>query len=230
MKAVENLTALASSSLYTTVEDLARWVRNFDTAEIGGQSVIQSMQRRGVLNSGEQIDYAMGQIVGEYRGLHTVSHGGSWAGFRTHLIRFPGQRFAVVILSNSSSFRAVEMTKRVADVYLQAELDPLPEAASAGPPQPAGRQKPVQAGNRAEYEGIYHSPELETSYRIEAAEKGLVARHIRLQPIRLRPVNRDEFEGPWPFNTVRFERKGGQIRAMLVSAGDRARDVRFERR
>ena len=91
--AVNNTTALGSSSLYSTVEDLAKWILNFDDTRIGEQTVIEQMHQRGVLNNGEQIDYAFGLNIGEYRGLKTVGHSGSWRGFRSHLIRFPDQKF-----------------------------------------------------------------------------------------------------------------------------------------
>ena len=71
-KPVNNTTALGSSSLYSTVEDLAKLILNFDDARIGGQTVIEQMHQRGVLNSGEQIDYAFGLNIGEYRGLRTA--------------------------------------------------------------------------------------------------------------------------------------------------------------
>ena len=39
--------------------------------------------------SGKKLDYAAGLMMGTYRGLPTVRHGGSWAGYRADLLRFP---------------------------------------------------------------------------------------------------------------------------------------------
>ncbi len=119
-----NLTALGSSSLYTTAEDLAKWALNFETGQVGGKAALELMHQQGVLNSGQQIDYAFGQNVDSYRGARTVSHGGSWAGFRTHLIRFPEQRLAIVVLSNLGGFDAGGMARRIADIYLADALAP----------------------------------------------------------------------------------------------------------
>ena len=58
------------------------------------------MQEVGVLNSGKKIDYASALRIGTYRGLPTVSHSGSWAGYRAQLLRFPEQKFAVACLCN----------------------------------------------------------------------------------------------------------------------------------
>jgi len=124
------LTALGSSSLYTTTEDLVKWVLNFENGRVGGREAIDLMYRRGVLNGGDTISYAFGQQIGEYRGLTTVSHGGGWAGFRTHLVRFPEERFAVIVLSNLSSFNPSGMAYRIADIYLDEHLRPAePQAA-----------------------------------------------------------------------------------------------------
>ncbi len=59
----------------------------------------------GLLLSGEQLNYAFGLNIGEYRALKMVEHGGAWRGFRSHVVRFPDQKFAVIILSNLDTFR-----------------------------------------------------------------------------------------------------------------------------
>jgi CubicO group peptidase (beta-lactamase class C family) len=62
------LTALGSSSLYTSVDDLAKWVMNFDDPKAGSPSALDRMKTRGVLNDGSRIGYAFGVNIGEYRG------------------------------------------------------------------------------------------------------------------------------------------------------------------
>jgi hypothetical protein len=57
-------------------------------------------------------------VIGEHKGLKTVSHSGGDAGYRSHVIRFPEQKFAVVVLSNLSSFNPSRMARQVADIYL----------------------------------------------------------------------------------------------------------------
>ena len=47
------------------------------------------MLERGVLNNGQKIDYAFGISHGMYRGLATVGHGGSDAGYRSALPPLP---------------------------------------------------------------------------------------------------------------------------------------------
>jgi hypothetical protein len=126
-----SLTALGSSSLFTTVEDLAQWTLNFDEPVVGGAHVAARMHERGVLNDGTVIPYAFGHNIGDYRGLQSVTHTGSWAGFRTVLQRFPDERFVVIILANSADINPSVLASQVADIYLGDRLAPVPATAAA---------------------------------------------------------------------------------------------------
>ena len=112
------LTALGSSSLFTTLEDLVRWAQNFRHRRVGGDSVYAQMHERGRLADGSEISYAFGHGFGAYRGHTTIAHTGSWAGFRSVLMRVPEQDLVVIVLSNARNFRAQEMASRVVDIYL----------------------------------------------------------------------------------------------------------------
>jgi len=105
--------------LLNTVEDLLRWNRNFDDMTVGGPHFIELMLTRGILNDGDTIDYAFGLVHGAYKGLKTVRHGGGHQGFRTQLLRFPEQRFSVVVLCNLATIRGIELALQVADIYLR---------------------------------------------------------------------------------------------------------------
>ena len=116
-----NYANVGATSLFTTVEDMAKWNNNFDTCQVGGKAVIDKMQIKGVLNSGKEIDYACGLSIGEYKGLKTVSHNGGDAGFRSQFKRFPDQHFALVVLSNHASFD-FSIPDKIADIYLAEEI------------------------------------------------------------------------------------------------------------
>ena len=119
-----NYANVGATSLFTTVEDMAKWVNNFDDGRVGGASVTQQMLQQGVLNSGEKIDYAFGLVIGNYKGLKVVEHSGGDAGYRSHVMRFPDRKFAVVILSNLAAFNPTGMARKVVDLYLADQLKP----------------------------------------------------------------------------------------------------------
>jgi hypothetical protein len=125
-----NYANVGATSLFTTAEDLARWVINFEEKKIGGADVIKQMHQQGVLNSGKQINYAFGLSIGPYRGLNTVGHAGGDAAYRSFAFWFPEQRFGVVVLSNFGSLNPQQMAMRIADLYLADKLTAEPPKAA----------------------------------------------------------------------------------------------------
>src|SRR3989475_6449846 len=102
-------------AVHTSVEDLLKWDENFYSGQIGGEGVRAEMQGKGKLNNGKVLDYAKGLFIQDYRGLHTVSHGGSWGGYRAELLRFPEQHFSVACLCNLGSAGPSDRARPVAD-------------------------------------------------------------------------------------------------------------------
>ncbi len=117
-KRVLSFANVGATSLFTTVEDLAKWVMNFENKTIANEAVMAQMHEQGRLNSGEKINYALGLSIGEYKGLKTVGHGGADAGFRSQVVRFPEEGFAVIVLSNLSSINTNRLAMQVADIYM----------------------------------------------------------------------------------------------------------------
>jgi CubicO group peptidase (beta-lactamase class C family) len=228
-----NLTALASSSVHTTVEDLARWVGNFRDPVVGGPAVVERMHERGVLTGGDTISYAFGQVVGAYRGARRVTHTGSWAGYRSALHRFPELDFAVVILANTADMNPAGLAEEITDLYLGDALDPFPVAA-AGPSAAGGGEQGGEAPwnpsaeELAAYEGTYRSGELDSTYRLRVDAGVLTGHHFRTGTRTLIPSATDRFQAAG-LGEVRFLRdEEGEITGFTANS-DRVRNLRFVR-
>ena len=104
--------------LYTTVEDMLQWDRNFANNQLGGPDFMEVMHTKGILNSGEVLDYAFGIREDEHGGLKTVGHGGSYMGFQASYVRFPEQHFATWVLCNMGTIRPSTLGLEVADLFL----------------------------------------------------------------------------------------------------------------
>jgi len=222
------LTALASSSLHTSIDDFIRWMRNYETAQVGGEEMLRTMVRPGVLTNGDTLDYAHGLSVGDYRGLPTFGHGGSWVGYRTNFVRFPEQNLSIAVFCNVSDCDPAGRARRVAEVYIGDLMGPEPEAPE---PEPDAEGPALTAEQLREYEGSYRSPELDSTYDLEVGAEGhLVASHWRNDPSVLTPTGEDEFTGDqWFLPEVRFVRDGaGRVSGFTVT-GVRVRDLIFER-
>ncbi len=163
-------------SVLTTVEDLFRWNQNFFEPKVGDAKLLADMHVVGVLNSGKRINYASALAIGAYRGLPTVSHSGSWVGYRAQLLRFPGQKLAVACLCNDGgASNPTRLSQKVAEVYLGSLMTP---EATALPVKGTAAAAPKYSASAAQLQklvGAYLSRESGRLVRVTAAGKGLAA-------------------------------------------------------
>ncbi len=180
---IHNFTAHGDGNLWSTVEDLARWDRNFETGAVGGKELLALQLERGVLDDGTRIQYAFGLAHGEHGGRPMVAHGGAFLGFRTELVRFPAQRTSVIVLSNLATFDAGAKALAVADILLGA--------ASAEPAANAPEVE-VPLSILETYTGDYLD-EGRARYRKLVVAHGALELRGAGPPVRLRARARDRF-------------------------------------
>lgn len=111
---------VGSGGIYTTLNDMFRWDQALYGEDLVSQDTLELAYTSGVDSRGESIDYGFGWRIGDYRGHRRVSHGGSWVGFRTHIIRIPGLRFTVVLLSNRGDFDSDQHANAIVDAWFGA--------------------------------------------------------------------------------------------------------------
>lgn len=168
--AMSPIDVVGAGGLLTTVEDFARWSRNLADPQVGGAEFVQRLTRAGVLTNGEPIGYALGISHGEWRGVRTLGHGGSWAGYRADFQRFPDQDLSIMVFCNLSTSNPGARTRRVAEVLLEDVLEAAPEsAAEAEPSAPSPPVRPSRA-TLERYSGAWTSPELGVTYQLEVRD------------------------------------------------------------
>ncbi|HEX9107701.1 MAG TPA: serine hydrolase domain-containing protein, partial [Longimicrobiales bacterium] len=156
-----------ATSLFTTVEDLAKWNANFLTQRVGGDAGWAMMLDRFVLTDGDTIAYALGLIHGKYRGLETIGHNGADAGYRSAFTRFIQPHIGISVLCNTPPQPDPStLANRVADVVLADRLQP--------PPSQATKAAPAPAADLAALPGVYWADATEAMLRIEARGDSLV--------------------------------------------------------
>jgi CubicO group peptidase (beta-lactamase class C family) len=112
------LEMVGDGGVFTTINDLLEWDRNFDAKTLGGEAVMTEMLTPGRFNNGKAQDYAGGLWVRHYREIPIVEHGGTFVGFKAGMIRFPEQGFSAYCLCNVSEARPMERLHEIADIYL----------------------------------------------------------------------------------------------------------------
>lgn len=119
-----NFALPGAGGLYTTVEDLLLWDRNFFENSLGGPDFLEVMHTKGMLNNGEVLDYALAIREAEHRGLRTLGHTGSMMGFKAYYVRYPEQQFSTWVLCNMGEIVPAELGSRVAELYLSDSMEP----------------------------------------------------------------------------------------------------------
>ena len=163
---LSNWEQLGDGAVQTSVDDIVRWDENFYTARLGGRALVDALTAVHRLKSGAPTTYGLGLFVDEYRGLPVVRHGGSWAGYRAELLRFPAERLSIAVFCNRADADADDRADRVADVVLQGRFSkPVPQA--------AGKAAPADTKALAKFAGVYWSSERMQALRFREAERGL---------------------------------------------------------
>jgi CubicO group peptidase (beta-lactamase class C family) len=157
---------VGDGGVYTTIEDLALWNRNFDEPVVGGPAFVDRMLERAVLANGDTLGYALGIRDGSYRGLRIVWHNGANAGYKADFTRYPEQDMAVFTLCNRMDLGVTVLGRRVAEVFLGHLMEPA--QARDAPRQKRDEPKPLamSVGELAPYVGSYYAEELNTTYDV----------------------------------------------------------------
>jgi CubicO group peptidase (beta-lactamase class C family) len=228
-------------AVHTSVVDLLKWDENFYSAKVGGKGFLAELQEPGKLNNGKPLKYAKGLFVEDYRGLHTVAHGGSWGGYRAQLLRFPDQHFSVACLCNLAHADPARRAQRVADVFLASEMKvPAPAADVDGEKQKKKEPVPVAAEQLAGYAGQYSSEELFVTYFLDVENGRLWLSKIQnglgggfLQSSKhweLRAVGKDEFVADEEGIALTFSRGANQQITGFVLGVGRSNGISFTRK
>lgn len=109
---------LGDGGIYSSLDDLYKWDQALYTNKLVSSETLNKAFAPGTLTGEGEIGYGFGWFVETYRGLKTVWHYGSTTGFRTAIVRFPDQRFTVVVLINRNESDAHKVARKIVDIYL----------------------------------------------------------------------------------------------------------------
>lgn len=102
---------VGDGNVYSSVEDLYKWDQALYTDKLVKKSTFQEAITPGKLNNGEPTKYGFGWFIDEPG--KTVSHTGGWVGFGTIIIRYIDKNRTIVLLDNSSNFRAHGLVRNI---------------------------------------------------------------------------------------------------------------------
>jgi len=117
--AILNYSVAGATSLFSTVEDLAKWEMNFYQYKVGNKQDIETLTTKGHLNDGIVNDYAMGISNDIYKGNKRYSHDGADAGYRTNVSIFPDLKMGFIVLSNLGDINVGGKANELADLFVK---------------------------------------------------------------------------------------------------------------
>ena len=143
---------VGATSLFTTVEDLAKWVTQIPAPL--AEPVVPS--------------YGLGLRLGTHGGMPTIGHSGADAGYRSHVLWLPERELGVIVLCNLSTMKPGVLALRVAERWLG--LAPLPDLPPAALPPGLYRNPETALARRIE--GTEISDELGGHWTLREAGPG----------------------------------------------------------
>jgi CubicO group peptidase (beta-lactamase class C family) len=186
---------VGNGGVFSTVEDLALWDRNFYDRRVGGDAVIEQMLAPGPeLYNGGRFNYGFGLFIGTYRGLRVVEHTGDHYGYHADLLRFPDQEFSVICLCNAADADPWTLARQVSNLYLADEFKP---AARKPDEAPGGALASVNVPEQelSGLAGLYLDPATDTLRRLYVKDGKLMFYGYRIggRDNELRPLGGGRF-------------------------------------
>src|SRR5688572_237970 len=89
-----------AGGIHTTPGDVAKWMRNLKTGELGGPAMIKELTTSFVLNDGKPSNYGYGVFLDTNRGLKRWQHGGNDVAHSSTFVYYPDLDAGYVVFSN----------------------------------------------------------------------------------------------------------------------------------
>jgi CubicO group peptidase (beta-lactamase class C family) len=120
-------------AIVSTVDDMLRWTAHLRARNrFGSAATWAAMTERPRYDDGSLGSYALGLMVGDYRGRPIVHHSGGVIGGTAQMLTFPNDGLDVMILANGGrAADVVRLAQQVADIVLAGRLGPETPAVQA---------------------------------------------------------------------------------------------------
>jgi len=118
--------SIGAGGIYSTIEDLQKWIQNFATPQVGSAESLEQMMTSYVLADGEETGYGFGLSMDEQRGLRRVHHGGADLSHRSQLVYYPEINAGITAQSNHGGFNsnvAFQLAAAFFDDAMESEDD-----------------------------------------------------------------------------------------------------------
>ncbi|PQQ23635.1 serine hydrolase domain-containing protein [Photorhabdus hindustanensis] len=115
-----NGSVVGGTGLYSTVNDLCRWIRAFYSPSIV-QELLPQLSRTPDLTNGNHNNYAYGLIISQREGQKIIQHDGSYAGFKSDVCILPDAKLGIAITS-ATNINVIQWIEQCLDVLFNTNI------------------------------------------------------------------------------------------------------------
>ncbi|MFK7833728.1 MAG: serine hydrolase domain-containing protein [Winogradskyella sp.] len=116
------LSTIGSSGIYTTINDLTLWAKNYQNVKLGKPEFYKKMQELTILNSGRATNYGLGLQVDRYKGIDIVFHGGGTESYRSYILHAPKHQLSLLYLSNKGGLTGLDIMYKSLELLLKKNV------------------------------------------------------------------------------------------------------------
>jgi CubicO group peptidase (beta-lactamase class C family) len=120
--------AAGAGGIYTTAEDMAKWMLNYRDHTLGGAEAIEAITTNTILESGDSTGYGLGLGLATHRGRALWTHTGGDVAHRTYFGWYPELESGVFVSSNNAGF-PTSIGRPLAEAFFGDEMEPEETAA-----------------------------------------------------------------------------------------------------
>jgi D-alanyl-D-alanine carboxypeptidase len=110
----------AAGSLYSTVDDLAKWAEALESGKV------VSKESYAKMTTAYRNHYGYGLTIAKIENHDVIGHGGGINGFNTSLLRAPAEKVTVVVLANQNGPAADTIAKALMAMQFGKDAAPRP--------------------------------------------------------------------------------------------------------
>ncbi len=135
------LNTTADGALYLTAKDMVAWEAGLSSGKLISKAGYDAMWAPVKLNNGTTHPYGFGWMFANVNvnGNRIIEHGGSWQGFKAHIVRYPDNKLAVIVFANLAQANPTVIAHGIAGI-VDPTLKPIPKA-DTDPAHTAGMKK-----------------------------------------------------------------------------------------
>jgi CubicO group peptidase (beta-lactamase class C family) len=213
---VSNYEHVGAEGLFTSLEDLLKWIMNFQENRLGRNSsdLIARILAPGVQVE-EDIGYGFGINVGKFKGKKFHGHDGAIHAYTSSMMHFPEENVSIICLANHNLEGAWEYRDRIMDLIFPGS------GSIVSPHQPPHHREADPEGRLIA--GSYQNPRTAAIWQVACRDQGVFIRENDNWEFEISRVEPFIYRVARPAMELRFViDSGGKVREIEGIAGEQS--------